>query len=487
MDDVVNADKVSVVRPIDLPSGTYSPDAVVTIDSGNRNEPLKKLPLGELMPKTDGVSVLKGNCADNSITPVTEGDTPEDWDCYEVEKEGEDIWIGIDKRVHAKAGWYHVDMGVYVSRVGSDEDEDENEDEEDNDAVASIWFGAYTGTTPDNQFDYSDYCAIDFDLSYEHVVTPSTGFDIHVANDGDIIHLSVAAPADHTAECYLDWFSIHRIAEVISGGGGGDTPSGNCNVHVIDLQDLEDDLWVECVSALLDGKLLAIRINEGDGDNLGFVCWSEQSVKLPSGYTKDGYIAYLRTVPLYATLTFFARNDVAGVITEGFKFTVSPTVGLRYNYFFILIGGIGIKVTGNSDTGEFGSNDIFNFDYTDPDNPRTTSENLGTALGDVQNRGFPLFLTCRNSNNSFYISGPCYIHYVNPLMLRCHCIADYYEDPAGLHGERLPIDYHLHLNWNADPSWTQTQGYYTIYEDEVYPLALDSRFNGPVSGGEGAR
>lgn len=480
MDDVVNADMVSVVRPIDLPSGTYSPDAVVTIDSGNRNEPLKKLPLGELMPKTDGVSVLKGNCADNSITPVTEGDTPEDWDCYEVEKEGSDVWIGSDKRVHAKAGWYHVDMGVYVEPVDL---------EHFVDGRATIYAGAYVGNAPSANFDYNDYTSVELDLSYNHETTPAVGFDIHVENDGDIIHLSVGAPVgDYTAECILDWFSIHRIKGAGSGGGGG---GGDCNVHVIDLQlfgGSGDDLWVECISTLLDGKLLAIRINEGgNGDNLGFVCWSEQSVKLPSGYTKDGYIAYLRTMPLYATLTFFARNDVAGVITEGFKFTVSPTVGLRYNYFFILIGGIGIKVTGNSDTGEFGSNDIFNFDYTDPDNPRTTSESLGLALGDVQNRGFPLFLTCRNSNNSFHISGPCYIHYVNPLMLRCHCIADYYEDPDGMYGERLPVDYHLHLTWNADPSWTQTRGYYTIYEDEVYPLALDSRFNGPVSGGEGAR
>lgn len=480
MDEVVNADKVRVVRPIDLPSGTYSPDAVVTIDTGNRHEPLKKLPLGELMPNTDGVSVLKGNCDENGITPEAEGDNPEDWDCYEVEKEGNDIWVGDDNRVHAKAGWYHVDMGVFIG-VNSGAVVD---------ARAAILFGAYTGTAPDSVFDYSDYCGVDFDLSYDHEESHSTGFDLHVENDGDIIHLSASAPDVHTAECYLDWFSIHRIAEVVA-GGGGDTPSGDCNVHVIDLQLLEstgDDLWVECISALLDGKLLAIRINAGDdGDNLGFVCWCEQSLMLPSGYTKDSYIAYLRTMPLYATLTFFARNETGGVITEGFKFTISPTVGLRMNYLFIILGDVGIPVTGNSGTGEFGSNYIFNFDYTDPDNPRTTSEGLGVALIDVQNRGFELFLSCRNSTGQFQVSGPCYIWAVNPLMLRCHCIANYYADPDGMYGERLPVDYHLHLTWNADPAWTQTQGYYTIYEDVVYPLALDSRFNGPVYGGEGAQ
>lgn len=434
----------------------------------------------ELMSISGKVSVLKGNCDDHQITPGSSA--PTDFDCYEVEKEGSDIWIGDDNRVHAKAGWYHVDMGVYVEPVDRVNFVDWR---------ATIYVGAYVGDAPSANFNWSDYASVEMDLSYNHEITPAVGFDIHVDNDGDVIHLSAGAPVgDYTAECILDWFSIHRIVGAGSGstnlGGGGD-----CNVHVIDLQLLEstgDDLWVECVGALLDGKLLAIRINAGDdGDNLGFVCWCEQSLMLPSGYTKDSYIAYLRTMPLYATLTFFARNEAGGVITEGFKFTISPTVGLRMNYLFIILGDVGIPVTGNSGTGEFGSNYIFNFDYTDPDNPRTTSEGLGVALIDVQNRGLELFLSCSNSTGQFKISGPCYIWAVNPLMLRCHCIANYYADPDGMYGERLPVDYHLHLSWNADPAWTQTQGYYTIYEDEVYPLALDSRFNGPVYGGEGAQ
>ena len=435
----------------------------------------------ELMSISGKVSVIKGNCDDHQITPGSSA--PTDFDCYEVEKEGSDIWIGDDNRVHAKAGWYHVDMGVYV---------DPADRENFVDARATIFVGAYVGDAPLADFNWSDYASVELDLSYDHELTQAVGFDIHVDNDGDVIHLSAGAPyGDYTAECILDWFSVHRIVGAGSGstnlGGGG----GDCNVHVIDLQLLEsmgDDLWVECVSALLDGKMLAIRINAvDDSDNLGFVCWCEQTMTLPSGYTKDSYIAYLRTAPLYATLTFFARNETGGVITEGFKFTISPTVGLRMNYLFIILVDVGIPVTGNSDTGEFGSDYIFNIDYTDPDNPRTTSECLGVALIDLQNRGFELFLSCWNSTGQFQVSGPCYIWAVNPLMLRCHCIANYYADPDGMYGERLPVDYHLHLTWNAGPSWTETQGYYTICEDEVYPLALDSRFNGPVYGGESAQ
>ena len=479
MDDVVNADMVSVVRPIDLPSGTYSPDAVVTIDSGNRNEPLKKLPLGELMPKTDGVSVLKGNCDDHQIKPESEGEAPEDWDCYEVEKEGEDIWIGSDKRVHAKAGWYHVDMGVYIETDPGDSTMVE-------DARAAILFGAYTGDAPDSSFDYSDYCAVDFDLSYDHSVTSSVGVDVHVENDGDVIHLSVAAPTEKTAECFLDWFSVHRIAEVISGGSGGDTPSSDCNVHVIDLQlldDAGDDLWLECVSALLDGKLLTICIDNG---GIGLVCNCEQALSVPSGYTKDSYIAYLRNTPVYSTLSFFGRQNIAGIMAEGAKFTVAPTYGLRVNWLFVSMSdiGVGVSVKGNSVTPEFASNDIFGFDYTDPDNPRTTLENLGYILVDVQNYGIPVLLSCRNSTRQFRISGPCYLKNTTPLVLICHSIADYYEDPDNdATSEQMPVDYQVALEWTPDPSWTNTQGYYTIDVDHVYPLALDSRFGGPVDGG----
>lgn len=482
MDDVVNADKVSVVRPMDLPLGTYSPDAVVTIDSGNRNEPLQKLPLGELMPKTDGVSVLKGNCDGYPVTPEPEGSL-EDWDCYEVEKEGENIWIGNDKRVHAKAGWYHVDMGVYVSRVDSSEDEDE----EDNDAVASIWFGAYTGTVPDNTFDYSDYCAIDFDLSYAHDVTHSVGFDIHVENDGDIIHLSVAAPADYTAECYLDWFSIHRIADVVAGGGGGgDTPPGDCNVHVIDLQFLEDvgpALWEECISAILDGKLLAIRVNSGDAaDNFGFVCWNEKSIIIPTGYTKDSYIEYLRS-SMYSTQTFYGTQAIAGtLLVEHIQFTVDPNVGLQFKWECVSMTGVGIVLVGNDLTGEFGSQEILCFDYSDPDNPKTTIEPtaLIDALSDAQNRGIPLFLYCRNSTREFQIYGRALMTSFGVLRMKVHDIATYYEDPDNaIHSEQIPVDYYVQLQWHDDPDW-MTQGYYTIYTDAVYPLALDSRFGGPV-------
>lgn len=433
----------------------------------------------ELTSISGKISVLKGNCYDHLITPGSSA--PTDFDCYEVEKEGSEVWIGEDHRVHAKAGWYHVDMGVYIEPLSA---------ENFVDGLATIYIGAYVGDAPDANFDWSDYASVEVDLSYDHEITPAVGFDIHVENDGDVIHISAGAPVgDYTAECFLDWFSVHRIVGAGSGstnlGGGG----GDCNVHVIDLKLLEsagDDLWVECVSALLDGKLLTIRIG---GSPAGLVCNCEQSMSVPPGYTKDSYIAYLRNSPVYSVLSFFGKHSISDLAIEGIKFTIAPTYGLRVKWMFVAMSntGAGVKVQGNSVTLKFASNDIFGFDYTDPDNPRTTLDNLGDILVDIQNYGIPVFLSCRNSTRQFRITGPCYIWAVNPLMLRCHCIADYYEDPDGMYGERLPVDYHLHLTWNADPSWTQTQGYYTIFEDEVYPLALDSRFNGPVIGGEDAQ
>lgn len=202
------------------------------------------------------VSLLKGNCNDNPITPEPEGDHPEDWDCYEVEKEGEDIWIGDDKRVHAKAGWYHVDMGVYIEMDTGEEDE--------KDARAAILFGAYTGNAPDSVFDYTNYCGVDFDLSYGHEETHSVGFDIHVENDGDIIHLSASAPGENTAECFLDWFSIHRIKGACSGGsGGGGGGSGDCNVFIGDV----DTSFAEWKAASDAGKALMFSYSFGAGMN----------------------------------------------------------------------------------------------------------------------------------------------------------------------------------------------------------------------------
>lgn len=200
------------------------------------------------------VSVLKGNCDEHEITPEAGGETPEDWDCYEVEKEGEDIWIGDDNRVHAKAGWYHLDMGVYID-VASDEVVD---------ARAAILFGAYTGAAPDSSFNYSNYCAVDFDLSYGHEETHSVGFDLHVENDGDIIHLSASAPTESTAGCYLDWFSIHRIKGAGSGGGGGGGGvSGDCNVFIGDV----DTTYAEWKAASDAGKALMFSYSFGVGGN----------------------------------------------------------------------------------------------------------------------------------------------------------------------------------------------------------------------------
>ena len=477
MAEVANADKVTVVRPIDLPKGSYNPKYVVTIDTGDRNKPLEKLELDELMPKTDGVSVLKGNCGDTPIYPDDNG--PMDFDCNEVEKSGDDLWVASDKRLHAKAGWYHLDMGVYIGLVDLESPSDER---------TMVYFGAYVGDAPDAEFDYKDYGAVDFNLSYDHEITQSVGVDVHVEHDGDVIHLAAATPAGITATCYLDWFSIHRIAEVVvdsSGGGGGDTPSGDCNVHVIDLRLLEDAgplIWDECIDALIDGKLLFIRVNVGENaDYTGFTCMCEQSLFVPEGYTKDEYKEYLRN-SMYSNLTFYGTYSIAGtLLIEGVKFTVSASVGLQLKYEYVTWTG-GISIIGTDVTGEFGSGDVVCVDYTDPDNPTFTQEPnlLIDALSDLQVRGLPLFLMCRNSTRQFYIEGYARMTGYGRIELETHTIATYYEDPDdSIRSEKIPVDYHVQLTWNDDLSYT-LGGYYTIYTDNVYPLALDSRFNGPI-------
>jgi hypothetical protein len=87
---------------------------------------------------------------------------------------------------------------------------------------------------------------------------------------------------------------------------------------------------------------------------------------------------------------------------------------------------------------------------------------------------------CRNSTRQFYIEGYARMTGYGRIELETHTIATYYEDPDdSIRSEKIPVDYHVQLTWNDDLSYT-LGGYYTIYTDNVYPLALDSRFNGPI-------
>lgn len=474
MDDVVNADKVSVVRPIDLPSGTYSPDAVVMIDSGNRNEPLKKLPLGELMPKTDGVSVLKGNCADNSITPVTEGDTPEDWDCYEVEKEGEDIWIGDDKRVHAKAGWYHVDMGVYITS-----------DDQEVDARAAISFGAYTGAPPGGWFDYSDYCCVDFDLSYEHENTHSVGFDIHVENDGDIIHLSASAPTEYTAACYLNWFSIHRIKGAGSGGGGGESQGGDA--VVFKLKDYAadyltgDTLWRDLISALLDDK--AVGLVAPVEDSINALGWLDINYDIPDGYTKEQFIDELANeIPELNNLEFeFEVPLYGGALTMREAFAITPN-GLALHYIAFVVAGFGLILEG-------GANELtcesvmpistqggFGIDHS----------KIGECVSALMAKGIPACYTGYNTTNELLINMGTITKISTDVLAGLPRTKGFWMEVVGAatwerndpnHGIRFPITYEAMFYWTPpDPGILNDRGSWSIDHEEVFPLALDSRF-----------
>lgn len=484
MAEVVNADKVSVVRPIDLPSGTYSPDAVVTIDSGNRNEPLKKLPLSELMPKTDGVSVLKGNCADNSITPEAGGDLPEDchpedWDCYEVEKEGDDIWIGNDKRVHAKAGWYHIDMGVYIRSPTGDEE----------DARAAILFGAYTGTVPDGNFNYTDYCAVDFDLSYEHMDTPSVGFDIHVENDGDVIHLSASAPALYTAECYLDWFSVHKITKISQGGGGGGGSAEGSDTAVFDLADYADDLhsdtlWRDMVGAMLDGKVVALKMPVGD-DSMEGIGWIERSIRLKPGYTKEEYIDHILDTwdeELQVLTCDFTLSLYGGMAKVMETLHVTPN-GARPDYAALLLAGYGAIVQGGRD--RLFSEAIFPMnetgDYLD-------MSRYGEVLARLQLKGVPITFIGYNITNECmfgmatvdkigYPAEPSDINHTAAFTMEIHGIATW-EGEDVHNGDRFPCMYSVSYGFlpPEEDAEIDVHGKWEIESDNVYPLAIDSTY-----------
>lgn len=314
------------------------------------------------------VSVLKGNCDNHSIVPDDSG--PTDFDCYEVEKEGSDIWIGSDNRVHAKAGWYHVDMGVYVEL-----------DSQAEDAVAEVLVGAHSGAAPSNHFDYTNYCSINFDLSYDHYVTPSVGFDLHVENDGDIIHLSASAPSEHTAMCLLDWFSIHKITKISQGGGGGGGGSGDCNVFIGDV----DTTYAEWKAASDAGKALMFSYSFGVGMNMLSVNPMQTKVTvLPTGVVMIGCPLAIMDETVYIEL--WVQHDLE---------TEEDT--LTFAYFGMLLAGRATMTvdvdTGVGEPSIFGllalpgldPADILNGDF-DPSDYTSAQLNSAILLGFVKMR-----------------------------------------------------------------------------------------------------
>ena len=363
MDDVVNADKVSVVRPIDLPSGTYSPDAVVTIDTGNRNEPLKKLPLGELMPQTDAVSVFRAYGTSRS------DDGEFSIDSVEV-VQGEDIRC-VDDAVVVDKGSYHL-AATFVIWLDDDPVDEVIVPELyamlGNDSRAIT----YTGTT--------------FDMSLPgNAVAMTMVCDFVVDTDDTIVHLRLngmpesGEVGEDVAYVALDQLSIHKIAAVIGESGGG---SGDCNVFIGDV----DTTFAEWKAASDAGKALMFSYSYNVGGDFALVVNPTQTkvTVLPTGNVIIGCTLEIMDESTY--IEMWVRHD----------YETEEDI-LTFAYFGILTAGRAM-LTVDSDTEKGNPSmlalfalpgldpaDILNGDF-DPRDYTTAQLNTAILLGFVKMR-----------------------------------------------------------------------------------------------------
>lgn len=362
MDDVVSADKVSVVRPIDLPSGTYSPDAVVTIDSGNRNEPLKKLPLGELMPKTDGVSVFRAY----GTSRLDDGEFS--IDSVEV-VQGEDIRC-VDDAVVVDKGSYHLAATFMVWL--------------DDDPVDEVIVPALYATLGNNSRSLT-YTGTTFDMSMPgNVVALTLVCDFVVDTDDTILHLRLEGMpesgevGEDVARVSLDQLSIHKIAAVIGESGGG---SGDCNVFIGDV----DTTFAEWKAAADAGKALMFSYSFGVGDNTLVINPMQTKVSvLPTGIVVIGCPLAIMDETCY--IEMWVRHD-----------SETDEDILIFTYFGMLMSGRA-TLTVDIDTWEgeptmlgllalpgLDPTDIFNGDF-DPSDYTTAQLNAAILLGFVKMR-----------------------------------------------------------------------------------------------------
>lgn len=364
MDDVVNADKVSVVRPIDLPSGTYSPDAVVTIDTGNRNEPLKKLPLGELMPKTDAVSVFRAY----GTTRLDDGEFS--IDSVEV-VQGADIRC-VDDAVVVDKGSYHL-AATFVVWL-------------DADPVDAVIVPALYATLGNNSKALT-YTGTTFDMSMPgNVVALTMVCDFVVDTDDTILHLSLTGMpesgevGEDVARVALDQLSIHKIAAVIgeSGGGGG---SVDCNVFIGDV----DTTYAEWKAASDAGKALMFSYSFDVGMNTLSVNPMQTKVTvLPTGVVMIGCTLAVMGDTVYIEL--WVQHDLE---------TEEDT--LTFAYFGELVAGRALLTvdidTGNGEPTMLGllalpgldPTDIINGNF-DPSDYTSAQLNSAILLGFVKMR-----------------------------------------------------------------------------------------------------
>lgn len=472
MDDVVSADKVSVVRPIDLPSGTYSPDAVVTIDSGNRNEPLKKLPLGELMPKTDGVSVFRAY----GTSRLDDGEFS--IDSVEV-VQGEDIRC-VDDAVVVDKGSYHL-AATFVVWL-------------DEDPVDEVIVPALYATLGNNSRALT-YTGTTFDMSMPgNVVALTLVCDFVVDTDDTILHLRLEGMpesgevGEDVARVALDQLSIHKIAAVLGESGGGSAEGGG-DAAVFDLMDYADDmesdtLWLDMVNAMLDGKAVALKA-PFETDSVEAIGWAERSMRLKPGYTKEEYIEDIlgeldeSLLALTFDITLSLYGGMAKVIET---IRVTPN-GVTPDCMAILMAGYGAIVQGGRDG--FACESIMPFNEAGDD---FDLSRYGEVLARLALKGIPITFFGYNITEECmfnmatvdkigYPAEPSDKNHTVGFTMEMHGIAMW--DGEDVHyGDRFPCMYSVGYGFlpPEEDAEIDVHGKWEIESDNVRPLAIDSTY-----------
>lgn len=292
------------------------------------------IPVKELL--SEDVSVLKGVGSESiKLIDLTFGE-------FEVEStpefiEGKDIWIDPQtNKVKAKAGWYQVNACLYA--------DNDSDLAELSDTTTQTVFGVWSGENSQDScwFNYCDYTSILFDSSMRHGQTKNLSTAILVENDGDEIRFGISSPdgsPNPHIEYYMDYFSIHRIAATVSGGGSG---KGMDNVFIGDI----DTTFAEWKEASDAGKALMFTYsmtNERKEETVVFNPAQTKVTVLPGG------------------VIIGARFDV---MDEGFYVEIMLTHdefedvdNIKFSYFGMLImnmGALQIRSDGRFDVSFIG-------------------------------------------------------------------------------------------------------------------------------------
>lgn len=465
-DNVVMADRVVARRPMHMPEGTYDPKAVVVIDRGDPTKPLEKLALGELMPRTEGSAVLaalgttredNGEFSVDSITVLT-------GDCIHTE-------LG---KVYLDKGYYHVSATFVVWM-------DRDMPPVDGIIVPHIGAAIGSGNT------YLTEVGASFDLSNSSSTdTLSISFDTDISSDGTELRLvlggmpSVSADEAGLAKVTLEQLSVHKITAVTSGGSGGG--SGGGDVVIFNVNDYaevttSDALWRDIMDAMLDDKAVCLISPIEDGINA--VGWLDRNYDIPPGLTKEQLIETLASGDSeMASLDFNLQCSLhGGAMTMREALAVTPT-GLDFNYVAFIVTGYGIILEGSSNG--VGSESVLPLS-----NGRIDRSRIGECFSDLVACGVPALYIGYDATHSclfslFRIDAMSYDMliqepYTKGFWLRASGIASWEgNDPQN--GDTFPCMYRVTFQYAPPDSEVLNSGGWTMTNEEMYPMAIDSRY-----------